>query len=205
MFPAETLPDGALFGPHHFLYPLYAMLFVAARKWDIHPRKEPALIVASALVALFAWAHVWKYYPAFGATMALAGVCGTILGGLVTRRYGRRFQLGVVVLGVAALDDAVSHAFGVWTPLDHIWGVWWKIYHGDRYPTVAAVAREPLRTLDDLKTVVESVLPTFAGLQSTVESTLPALAEVPTSFVAPALRGLARLPVFVPHSALAPF
>lgn len=203
MFPAETLPDGALFGPHHFLYPLYAMLFVAARKWDIHPRKEPVLIVASALLALFAWAHVWKYYPVFGATMALAGVCGTILGGLLTWRYGRRFQLGVVVLGVASLDDAVSHAFGVWTPLDHVWGVWWKIYHGDRYPAVAAFARDPPRTLGELRSAVESALPSVADLQS-VLPVIPSPPDLPAALVAGALRGLARLPVFVPHSVLPP-
>jgi hypothetical protein len=203
MFPAETIPDGALFGPHHFLYPLYAMLFVAARKWDIHPRKEPVLVVASALLALFAWAHLWKYYPVAGATLALVGVCGTILGGLLTRRYGRRFQLGVVVLGVAALDDAVSHAFGVWTPLDHVWGVWWEIYHGDRFPRLAALARDPPRTLGDLQSAVESALPSFADLQSVLPA-IPLSPDLPAALVAGALRGLARLSVFVPHSVLAP-
>lgn len=203
MFPAETIPDGALFGPHHFLYPLYAMLFVAARKWDIHPRKEPVLVVASALLALFAWAHLWKYYPVAGATLALVGVCGTIVGGLVTRRYGRRFQLGVVVLGVAALDDAVSHAFGVWTPLDHVWGVWWAIYHGKRFPRLAALARDPPRTLGDLQSAVESALPPFADLQSVLPA-IPLSPDLPAALVAGALRGLARLPVFVPHSVLAP-
>jgi hypothetical protein len=193
MFPAETLPDGALFGPHHFLYPLYAMLFVAARKWDIHPRKEPALIVASALLALFAWAHVWKYFPVFGATMALVGVCGTILGGLVTWRYGRRFQIAVVGLGLAALDDAVSHAFGVWTPLDHLWGVWWAVYHGNRFPVLAEFTRDLPARLADLQSAVEQALPA-----------LPTLGDLPTLLVAVSLRALARLPILAPNAAFVP-
>ncbi|MFC5366042.1 hypothetical protein [Salinirubrum litoreum] len=196
MFPAETLPDGALFGPHHFLYPLYAMLFLAARKWDLHPRKEPVLVVASALLALFAWAHVWKYYPVFGATMALAGVCGTILGGLLTWRYGRRFQIAVVGLGLAALDDAVSHAFGVWTPLDHLWGVWWAIYHGERVPVVAESVRDPATALADLQSAVGESLPALPAL--------PALGDLPTLLVAGAVRALARLPILAPHTALVP-
>jgi len=70
MFPHESVPDGAPFGPHH----LYIGLLVAG----------------------FAFAMVWPHYPQMGAT-------GTLLGLLI------------------ALDDAVSHAFGVPTPLDWTW------------------------------------------------------------------------------------
>lgn len=69
-FPAESVPDGAIFAPHH----LYTGLIIAG----------------------FAFTLVWRWYPVAGAT-------GTILGVLI------------------ALDDALSHAFGVWTPLDWFW------------------------------------------------------------------------------------
>lgn len=69
-FPYESVPDGAIFAPHH----LYVGLLVAG----------------------FFFALVWPYYPETGAT-------GTLVGILI------------------ALDDAVSHAFGVPTPLDYLW------------------------------------------------------------------------------------
>ena len=47
-------------------------------------------------IAFFGFVSVWAYYPRLGAIMALLG------------------------LAIAA-DDAVSHAFGVWTPLDWLW------------------------------------------------------------------------------------
>ncbi|WP_435175249.1 hypothetical protein [Halorussus sp. AFM4] len=122
-FPAESIPDGALYAPHHYLYALYLVLFVSARKWDIYPREEPVFVAGSALAGLFGWVHVWRYYPAPGAVLCLLGAVGVILGGVVTTRYGLRWRLSVVWTGLVALDDAVSHAFGVWTPLDWLWGV----------------------------------------------------------------------------------
>lgn len=126
-FPAEHVPDGALFAPHHFLYALYVALFACARKWDIYPRKEPVVVAGSALVGLFGWAHLWRYYPAVGATVCLLGAAGTAIGGALTTRYDDRWRLSVVWSGLVALDDAVSHAFGVWTPLDWVWGVVWRV------------------------------------------------------------------------------
>ncbi|CQH55248.1 uncharacterized protein HHUB_2206 [Halobacterium hubeiense] len=32
-----------------------------------------------------------------------------------------------LVGGLVALDDAVSHAFGIWTPLDAGWGQVWHL------------------------------------------------------------------------------
>lgn len=48
------------------------------------------------IVAWFAFMFVWPTYPATGAVSVLIGL-------------------------LIALDDAVSHAFGVWTPLDWVW------------------------------------------------------------------------------------
>jgi len=49
-------------------------------------------------VAAFAFTTVWDLYPVTGAGL-------TVLGTLIL------------------LDDVVSHAFGVWTPLDWLWRV----------------------------------------------------------------------------------
>ena len=44
-------------------------------------------------------------------------------------------RAAVVVACLIALDDAVEHAFGVWTPLDALWGS--GLY--DRAPLVVGV------------------------------------------------------------------
>jgi hypothetical protein len=46
--------------------------------------------------AVFGFASVWQYYPATGAGMVAVGI-------------------------LIAADDAVSHIFGWWTPLDAVW------------------------------------------------------------------------------------
>jgi hypothetical protein len=48
------------------------------------------------LVASFGFLFVWPVYPTVGAVFTLGGL-------------------------LVALDDAVSHTFGVWTPLDALW------------------------------------------------------------------------------------
>jgi len=120
-FPAQSIPDGALYAPHHFLYALYLVLFTSARKWDIYPRKEPVVVTGSALAALFGWIHVWRYHPVAGALLCLAGALGVVVGGAVTTRYSDRWRLLVAWYGLVAFDDAISHAFGVWTPIDWAW------------------------------------------------------------------------------------
>ncbi|MFD1588725.1 hypothetical protein ACFR9U_17235 [Halorientalis brevis] len=72
-FPAEAVPDGGIFLPHH--------LYIGVG------------------VMLFGFALVWDPYDKAGAVLTLLGL-------------------------YIAADDAVSHVFGVWTPLDHIWKVW---------------------------------------------------------------------------------
>jgi hypothetical protein len=63
----------------------------------------PHHFYVGALLAWFGFMFVWPYYPEAGAAM-------TIVGTLVL------------------IDDVVSHAFGVWTPLDAVWKrVLWPI------------------------------------------------------------------------------
>lgn len=71
-FPAEAVPDGGVFLPHH--------LYIGVA------------------ITIFGFAFVWDPYAEAGAVLTLLGIA-------------------------IALDDAVSHAFGVWTPLDALWQV----------------------------------------------------------------------------------
>ena len=47
-------------------------------------------------LTVFGFMFVWPYYAAVGAAMTIVGV-------------------------LVIVDDLVSHAFGVWTPLDAVW------------------------------------------------------------------------------------
>lgn len=124
MFPAEGVPDGAIFAPHHYLWGLYLALLVSLVVWDDYRRREPILTVASIGIALFGWLHVWTFYPALGAGMSLAGtLAASITIGLDEwDAYPLRWRALALLGCLVALDDLASHAFGLWTPLDWIWG-----------------------------------------------------------------------------------
>lgn len=72
-FPAEAVPDGDIFAPHH----LYIGL----------------------AITLFGFMFAWANYPKLGASITAAGIA-------------------------IQADDYVSHAFGIWTPLDAVWEQW---------------------------------------------------------------------------------
>jgi len=132
MFPNEAVPDGAVFAPHHYTYGLLLVGLLVAVVWDNYDDREPLLAAVGAGAGLFGFLFVWQYYPAAGAILSLAGpiIClaavllgwtGTAVGG-VWDDYPIRYRLGVIGFALVALDDAVEHAFGVWTPLDAAWG-----------------------------------------------------------------------------------
>jgi len=131
-FPVESVPDGAIFAPHHYIYGLLLVAALVAVVWDNFPDREPLLVALGAGAGLFGFLLVWPWYAAAGATLSLAGpvIClaavllgwsGTAVGG-VWDEYPVRYRVGVVVFSLVALDDAVEHSFGVWTPLDAAWG-----------------------------------------------------------------------------------
>lgn len=140
-FPYEAVPDGAVFAPHHLHYGVLAALVVAAIVWDDFPQREPALVVVGLLAAEFGFSLTWPYYPATGAALALVGLAVAtipVTRGVValTAHYAGRewerpywaifpWQAVVVLLCLlVAWDDLLNHAFGVPTPLDHIWNVY---------------------------------------------------------------------------------
>jgi predicted lysophospholipase L1 biosynthesis ABC-type transport system permease subunit len=141
MFPYESIPDGAVFAPHHLHYAVLTALLVAAVIWDDYPKREPGVLVAGLLVAEFGFIATWPYYPATGAALALAGLTVATLpvlhavAVLAARRAGFDRErpywaifpwhaVFVCICLLVAWDDLANHAFGVPTPLDHIWNVY---------------------------------------------------------------------------------
>lgn len=125
VFPAEAVPDGNVFAPHHLTYALIALLWAGTYAWDRFTDREPWAVTAGAGAALFAFLFVWPLYPVTGALLTLAGL-GAASGGLLRwRSYWTRpvFWLGIVLVALA-WDDWLSHALGIWTPADAVWNVY---------------------------------------------------------------------------------
>ncbi|WP_115863370.1 hypothetical protein [Halorussus litoreus] len=137
-FPYESIPDSAVFAPHHFHYAVLAALVVAAVVWDNFPRREPVTVVSGLLASEFAFSLMWPWYPVVGAALSLLGLAVATLSvthavAVLTvnrlgcdwpRPYWAIFPLKAVVvlaLLLVAWDDLANHAFGVATPLDSIW------------------------------------------------------------------------------------
>lgn len=115
-FPAESVPDGAIFAPHHFLYPLYAVLVLYFLKLNDDPERKPALVLVGPVVALVGWFHFWPYYPGTGAIIAAVGVILCIIGGIAHRNVETHWRISIVALCLLSLEDWVDHAFDVDTP-----------------------------------------------------------------------------------------
>lgn len=122
-FPAEPVPDGAVMAPHHFTYAVYAACLLSLVVWDDYRDREPLVVVGSLAAAYVGFVHVWKWYPVTGAALVLIGLAGAS-GGLLRPAWSEwdpRVRIGVAICVLIAWDDAISHAFGVWTPLDAFW------------------------------------------------------------------------------------
>lgn len=133
MFPAEQIPDGALMAPHHYLYGAYLTIVCLLVVWNDYESREPLLVILAVGISLFGWAHVWKPYPVPGALMTLAGLAVALVVvtmgwhgywiGDVWDEYDVRWRWATLFFLLVALDDAISHSFGVWTPLDWLWKI----------------------------------------------------------------------------------
>ncbi|GAB7012040.1 hypothetical protein [Halolamina salina] len=123
-FPADRVPDGAVFGPHHAYLGLLLALLAVALVWDDATGAEPWVGAAALLAASFAFATIWKFYPQTGAALALAGIVIALASTLLPfwSSYPWLGPRGVLLVGaIVALDDVAEHAFGVPTPLDWLW------------------------------------------------------------------------------------
>jgi hypothetical protein len=138
-FPYELVPDGNVWVAHHYTYLMLAALFSTATVFDDYRRREPVAVSGSLAVGVFAFLFMWpvRGYHALGALLALlAPVIAAVAVLRPESPWRRRVQKGgypattavaVLLLSFGGLDDAVSHAFGVPTPLDalfHVVGVW---------------------------------------------------------------------------------
>lgn len=129
-WPAEAIPDGHVIAGHHLYVGLFVLGFAIWVVADDYAHREPLLAAVGAAFALFGFLVVWKWYPGTGAAMTLAGVtvafAGVLWPGGMWSGYQFRWR-PVAFVGVCiAVDDAVSHAFGWWTPLD---AGWQEVYH----------------------------------------------------------------------------
>jgi hypothetical protein len=67
---------------------------------------------------------VWPRYPVIGATVSFSAAGAACLAPMRPawwRRYPYKWQALALLGALIMLDDAVSHALGLWTPLDHYW------------------------------------------------------------------------------------
>lgn len=123
-FPHQSVPDGAVFAPHHAYIGLLLALLALALVWDDATGAEPWVGAAALLAASFAFALVWPHYDLAGALLALAAV--VVAGASAFSPFWTTYPWigprGVLLLGaLVALDDVVEHAIGVTTPLDWLW------------------------------------------------------------------------------------
>lgn len=130
-FPVDAVPDGAVFAPHHYIYAMALSLLMVFVVWDNFNDREPLYTATALGVGLFGFLFVWQYYPAPGAILSLIGPLlailfilmgwvGLSIGG-VWDDYPLKFRLLTIFFALVALDDAVEHAFDIWTPLDWFW------------------------------------------------------------------------------------
>lgn len=113
-FPHDDVPDGDHLAPHHYLQGAWALVLLALMY-------DTTWILPPLAVSLFGWYHAWVTYPRTGAALTLTGLAGALVASLLTTSSGSGIQF-LLVLSVAwAADDALEHAFGIWTPLDWLW------------------------------------------------------------------------------------
>ncbi|AGM11613.1 hypothetical protein HCTV5_2 [Halovirus HCTV-5] len=113
-FPNEDEPDGNRLVPHHYLQGAWAVVLLAVMY-------DATWILPPIAVSLFGWYHAWFHYPRTGAGLTLTGLAGALCASLLTLSFGSGLQVAFVLSVAWAADDALEHAFGIWTPLDWLW------------------------------------------------------------------------------------
>ncbi|UPV99791.1 hypothetical protein M0R88_14880 [Halorussus gelatinilyticus] len=134
-FPAEAEPDGAVFGPHHFYLGVLLILLVCWIFHDADDETGPWGIAGLTFLSVFWFALTWPYYPEVGAAGVLASLGVATFAAMRPRwwRYGVVPQTALLLGLFVAWDDALSHAFGWWTPLDSLWARYLHPYVSDPY------------------------------------------------------------------------
>lgn len=126
LFPHDAIPDGNIMIPHHFTYFALLAFILTMVVWDDYRDKEPIGTVSGIILSFYAWFLLWNgYNAALGAILTLTGLTialGCAIGRKVWKEdYSQPIRYSVILLLLAASDDVLEHAFGIWTPLDWIW------------------------------------------------------------------------------------
>jgi len=127
-FPVERVPDGSVWLPHHLVWGVLVVLLAVWVVSDNLPRQEPLAAMVGILLAGFAFLFIWRPYPFAGAVLTFAGLglatLGVLYPGGVWSQYPLQWRLVALVGLLVALDDAISHGLGVWTPFDWAWNAY---------------------------------------------------------------------------------
>lgn len=120
-WPAEAVPDGTILAVHHYWVGLLLALYAVWHVSDDHPHREPSIVLGGILTATVGFL-TWQHYPVAGAVLSHVGL-GAILGATLIGSFMSRYRWvgfrGLVLVGLlVSLDDLLSHAWDVWTPLD---------------------------------------------------------------------------------------
>lgn len=113
-FPNEDEPDGNRLVPHHYLQGAWALALLAFAH-------HATWVLVPLAVSLFGWYHTWFHYPRLGASLTLTGLAGALCASLLTATFDTQATLLALLFVAWAADDAVEHAWGIWTPLDWLW------------------------------------------------------------------------------------
>ncbi|WP_435178401.1 hypothetical protein [Halorussus sp. AFM4] len=197
IFPAEAEPDGAVFAPHHFYLGVVLILLVCWMARDPEAEAAPWGVAGLTLLSVFSFALTWPYYPAVGAAGVLVLLAVATVVALL-RPFWWRYGLGsrgVLLAGLfLAWDDALSHAFGWWTPMDALWAQYLHPYVSDPY--IPEGVRFPKEIPQDVE--LPRVVPSGVQLPGE-ERLLPDVRLPVTGRALPELRLPAvRLPVDAP-------
>jgi hypothetical protein len=111
--PYEAEPDGQVGAPHHYYQGLGLVFAVAVAESSFW-------LTVSVVTGFIGFFLCWRaeLYPTTGMVLSLVGV---VLASSVTPLDLSLHSLAVVVGGLVALDDWITHATGVWAPLEYVW------------------------------------------------------------------------------------
>lgn len=112
-WPHEQEPDGQVGAPHHYYQ---GMALVAA----VAVAESSFWLTFGVVVGYIGFCCTWReeLYPTTGAAVSLAGVLVALW---VAPTLASLPAVGVAVGALVALDDWVTHATGVWAPLEYVW------------------------------------------------------------------------------------
>lgn len=128
-FPVEAIPDGHPFAGHHLYIGVCIITGSILVVMDNFRHREPLLALGGVMLMWFAFERIWPFYHATGAALSFVGLAVVVAGvawpGGMWSVYPLRMRAVALFGAAVSLDDLLSHAFGIWTPLDGGWQFVW--------------------------------------------------------------------------------